>query len=431
MKTAPQQQQTGTRFVYSFDEAIHGGRELLGGKGVGLAEMAHLDVPVPAGFTITTDACRAYMAAGGDLPSGLEDEIAEHIARLEHATGASFGDPFNPLLVSVRSGAAISMPGMMDTILDLGLNDETARGLAAATGNGRFAYDSYRRLIQMYGEVVEGIDSHAFEQALEELKQRRGFSSDVELAATDLLELIDCYHEIYEHEAGHGFPLDAHDQLLGAIRAVFESWNSPRARVYRQTYEIPDDLGTAVNVMQMVFGNKGDNCATGVCFSRDPSTGERGICGEFLVNAQGEDVVAGIRMPLPLDEMRGLFPAAYGELERTVAALERALPGRAGHRVHDRGGAAVPPADPFRQAHRGGRRARRGRDGGGGAADPRGGDRPDRPGADRPPPAPDDRPECALRRRRPRPRGLARGGVRRRRVRRGHGRRSAAGTART
>ncbi len=321
MTTAPQQQ-TGTRFVYSFDEAIHGGRELLGGKGVGLAEMAHLDVPVPAGFTITTDACRAYMAAGGDLPPGLEDEIAEHIAGLEHATGASFGDPFNPLLVSVRSGAAISMPGMMDTILDLGLNDETALGVAAATGNGRFAYDSYRRLIQMYGEVVEGIDSHAFEQALDELKGRRGFSSDVELAAADLLELIDCYHEIYEHEAGHGFPLDAHDQLLGAIRAVFESWNSPRARVYRQTYEIPDDLGTAVNVMQMVFGNKGDDCATGVGFSRDPSTGERGLCGEFLVNAQGEDVVAGIRMPLPLGEMRALFPAAFGELERTVAALE-------------------------------------------------------------------------------------------------------------
>ena len=322
MQTAPQPQ-TDTRFVYSFDEAIHGGRELLGGKGVGLAEMAHLDVPVPAGFTITTDACRAYMTAGGDLPPGLEIEIAEHIRRLEHATGANFGDPFNPLLVSVRSGAAISMPGMMDTILDLGLNDETALGLAAATGNGRFAYDSYRRLIQMYGEVVEGIDSHAFEQALEELKQRRGFSSDVELAATDLLELIDRYHEIYKAEAGRPFPADAHEQLLRAVRAVFGSWDSPRARVYRQTYEISDELGTAVNVMQMVFGNKGDDCATGVCFSRDPSTGERGLCGEFLVNAQGEDVVAGIRLPRPLDDMRGLFPAAFAELEQTVERLEQ------------------------------------------------------------------------------------------------------------
>jgi pyruvate,orthophosphate dikinase len=322
MKTAPRQTRTGPTYVHSFDEPIEGGRALLGGKGVGLAEMAQLDVPVPAGFTITTDACRAFMATGGELPPGLEDEITEHIGRLEDATGTEFGDPANPLLVSVRSGAAISMPGMMDTILDLGLNDETALGLAAATGNARFAYDSYRRLIQMYGEVVEGIDSHAFEHALDELKARRGCSSDVELTAADLLELIERYQQIYVEQAGHAFPRSARDQLLGAVRAVFESWNSPRARVYRQTYEIPDDLGTAVNVMQMVFGNKGDDCATGVCFSRDPSTGARGICGEFLVNAQGEDVVAGIRMPLPLDEMRGLFPAAFAELDRTVAALD-------------------------------------------------------------------------------------------------------------
>ena len=216
MKTAPQQQ-TATRFAYSFDEALHGGRELLGGKGLGLAEMAHLEVPVPAGFTITTDACRAYMAAGGDLPPGLEEEIAEHICRLEHATGASFGDPFNPLLVSVRSGAAISMPGMMDTILDLGLNDETALGLAAATGNGRFAYDSYRRLIQMYGEVVEGIDSHAFEQALDELKQRRGFELR-RRAGRDRPAGADRHATTRSTSTrrGIGFPLDAHDQLLGA-----------------------------------------------------------------------------------------------------------------------------------------------------------------------------------------------------------------------
>ena len=322
MKTAPPQQ-TSTRFVHSFDEAIHGGRELLGGKGVGLAEMAHLDVPVPAGFTITTDACRAYMATGGELPPGLEDEIEEHIGRLEHATGSGFGNPLNPLLVSVRSGAAISMPGMMDTILDLGLNDETALGLAAATANGRFAYDSYRRLIQMYGEVVEGIDGHRFEQALTELKAECGIHEDVELAAPDLLRLIERYQRIYEDEAGRSFPLDAHEQLLRAVRAVFDSWNSPRARVYRQNYEIPDELGTAVNVMQMVFGNKGDDCATGVCFSRDPSTGERGICGEFLINAQGEDVVAGIRLPRTLDAMRDLFPATFAELEQTVDRLEQ------------------------------------------------------------------------------------------------------------
>ena len=323
MKTVSREPQTRNRLVYSFDEPTHGGRELLGGKGVGLSEMAHLDVPVPAGFTITTDACRAYMATGGELPPGLEDEIEEHIGRLEHATGAGFGNPSNPLLVSVRSGAAISMPGMMDTILDLGLNDETARGLAEATANDRFAYDSYRRLIQMYGEVVEGVDGHRFEQALTELKSECGAHDDVELTAPDLKRLIDRYQRIYESEAGRSFPLDAHEQLLRAVRAVFDSWNSPRARVYRQTYEIPDELGTAVNVMQMVFGNKGDDCATGVCFSRDPSTGERGICGEFLVNAQGEDVVAGIRLPRPLGDMRGLFPAAFSELERTVDRLER------------------------------------------------------------------------------------------------------------
>ena len=206
MKTATRKPQRETKFVYSFDEPTHGGRDLLGGKGVGLSEMAHLGVPVPAGFTVTTDACRAYMAAGDELPDGLEDEINDHISRLEHATGTSFGDPSNPLLLSVRSGAAISMPGMMDTILDLGLNDETALGLAAATRNGRFAYDSYRRLIQMYGEVVEGIDSHAFEQALDELKQRRGFSADVELVATDLLELIDTYQRDLRARGGARVP---------------------------------------------------------------------------------------------------------------------------------------------------------------------------------------------------------------------------------
>jgi pyruvate,orthophosphate dikinase len=323
MKTATRKPHTETTFIYSFDEPTHGGRELLGGKGLGISEMAHLGVPVPAGFTITTDACRAYMAADGELPPGLEDEIVEHVDRLERATGAGFGDPSNPLLVSVRSGAAISMPGMMDTILDLGLNDETTRGLAAATRNERFAYDSYRRLIQMYGEVVEGVAGHRFEHALIELKAECGADDDVELTAPELLRLIESYQRIYEAEAGRSFPLDAHEQLLRAVRAVFDSWNSARARVYRQTYEIPDELGTAVNVMQMVFGNRGDDCATGVCFSRDPSTGKRGLCGEFLVNAQGEDVVAGIRLPRTLADMRGLFPAAYTELEQTVDRLER------------------------------------------------------------------------------------------------------------
>ncbi|MGZ8783215.1 MAG: PEP/pyruvate-binding domain-containing protein, partial [Gaiellaceae bacterium] len=314
---------TRTTFVYAFDEPDPGGRELLGGKGLGLSEMAHLGVPVPAGFTITTDACRAYLAGDGELPDGLEQQLAEHIERLERATGAVFGDPSRPLLVSVRSGAAISMPGMMDTILDLGLNDEAVHGLAAATGSTRFAHDSYRRLIQMYGSVVEGIDSHKFEDALAALRAERGVESDVDLTAPDLQLLIERYKQIYLDEAGGPFPADAHEQLLRAVRAVFESWNSPRARVYRQAYEIPDDLGTAVNVMQMVFGNKGDDCGTGVCFSRDPSTGERGLCGEFLLNAQGEDVVAGIRLPVPLEEMRASFPAGFAELEQTVDRLER------------------------------------------------------------------------------------------------------------
>ena len=323
MTTLAHRTKTRTTFVYAFDEPDPGGRELLGGKGLGLSEMAHLSVPVPPGFTITTAACRTYLADGGELPDGLEDEIAEHIERLEHAAGAAFGDPSNPLLVSVRSGAAISMPGMMDTILDLGLNDEAVWGLALATGSARFALDSYRRLIQMYGGVVEGIDSHRFEDALVALRAEHGVESDVDLTASDLMLLIGRYKQIYLNEAGHPFPADAHEQLLRAVRAVFDSWNSPRARVYRQAYDIPDDLGTAVNVMQMVFGNKGDDCGTGVCFSRDPSTGERGLCGEFLLNAQGEDVVAGIRLPVPLDEMRAAFPAAFDELEQTVDRLER------------------------------------------------------------------------------------------------------------
>src|SRR4051794_8146380 len=280
-----------TRFVYDFDEPSDGGRELLGGKGVGLAEMTQLGVPVPAGFTITTDACRAYMVSGGELPEGLEEEVVEHIARLEQKTGKRFGDPDDPLLVSVRSGAAISMPGMMDTILNLGLDDDAVIGLAASA-DARFANDSYRRLIQMYGEVVEGIDAHRFEQTLSELKERRGVQNDVDLTAEDLHELIESYKRIYEDGVGRPFPSDAREQLPRAVRAVFESWNAPRAQVYRRTYDIPDDLGTAVNVVQMVFGNKGENCGTGVCFTRDPSTGEQGIFGEFLENAQGEDVVA-------------------------------------------------------------------------------------------------------------------------------------------
>jgi len=288
-----------TQYVYDFDEPSDGGKELLGGKGVGLAEMTQLGVPVPAGFTITTDACRAYLQEGG-LPDGLEDEIAEHIARLEERAGKRFGDPDDPLLVSVRSGAAISMPGMMDTILNVGLNDVAVQGLARSTGNEEFARDCYRRLIQMYGETVDGVPHDRFR----------------------VDDTIESARAAYAAETGRDFPQDARQQLRRAIVAVFESWNSPRAQVYRHTYDIPDDIGTAVNVVQMVFGNKGDQSATGVCFTRDPSTGEQGLYGEYLVNAQGEDVVAGIRTPQPIEEMRERLPEAFQQLLDTMARLE-------------------------------------------------------------------------------------------------------------
>jgi pyruvate,orthophosphate dikinase len=310
------------RYVYDFDEPSEGGRELLGGKGIGLAEMTQLGVPVPAGFTITTDACRAYMANAQRFPDGLSDEIEQHLDGLEQKTGKRFGDAEDPLLVSVRSGAAVSMPGMMDTILNLGLNDEAVEGLARGTGNPRFAYDSYRRLIQMYGEVVEGIDAQRFEHALGELKATRGIQQDVELDADDLQELVGTFMQIYEDDTGVPFPQDAGEQLARAVRAVFESWNTPRAQVYRRAHRIPDDLGTAVNVVQMVFGNKGPGSGTGVAFTRDPSTGEQGLYGEFLADAQGEDVVAGIRTPEPLAAMEERLPEAFEQLTETMRRLE-------------------------------------------------------------------------------------------------------------
>ena len=310
------------RLVYDFDETADGGRELLGGKGSGLAEMTQLGVPVPGGFTITTDACRAYLREDG-LPAGLEDEVADHIERLETRSGKRFGDAGDPLLVSVRSGAAVSMPGMMDTILNLGLNDNALEGLAGKTGNARFARDSYRRLIQMYGEVVDGIDGHRFEQALADLKRERGVQLDVDLAADDLAGLLETFKSIYRQETGDEFPQDPREQLRRAVIAVFESWQNPRAEVYRRTYSIPDDIGTAVNVMQMVFGNKGDRSATGVCFTRDPSTGEPGLYGEYLVNAQGEDVVSGVRTPQPIEEMRERLPDAFAQLLETTTRLEQ------------------------------------------------------------------------------------------------------------
>ncbi len=309
-------------FVYDFSEAADLGRELLGGKGAGLAEMTAIGIPVPAGFTVTTEASVEYMRNSRALPARLEEEIAAHLERLEEATGKRFGDSEDPLLVSVRSGAAVSMPGMMDTILNLGLNDESVEGLARATGNERFAYDAYRRLIQMYGNVVDGADPHAFEQALGELKRERGVNDDVELSADDLRELVESFRRIYRERAGSDFPQDPREQLQRAVRAVFDSWDTPRAQVYRRANGIPDDLGTAVNVVQMVFGNNGDESGTGVAFTRDPSTGEQGLWGEFLTNAQGEDVVAGIRTPLPLAEMKERLPEAFDQLVETMRRLE-------------------------------------------------------------------------------------------------------------
>jgi pyruvate, orthophosphate dikinase len=310
------------RYVYDFDEAATLGRELLGGKGAGLAEMTAIGIPVPSGFTITTEACREYVRGGRELPPGLEDEIAAQMARLEERTGKRFGDPADPLLVSVRSGAAVSMPGMMDTILNLGLNDEAVEGLARATGNERFAWDAYRRLVQMYGNVVEGVDAQAFEQELTALKEERGAAQDVELTEADLSELVERFKRVYRDATGSDFPQDAREQLGRAVRAVFDSWDTPRAQVYRRANAIPDDLGTAVNVVQMVFGNKGDDSGTGVAFTRDPATGESGIWGEFLTNAQGEDVVAGIRTPQPLAEMKASLPEAYEQLVDTMRRLE-------------------------------------------------------------------------------------------------------------
>jgi pyruvate,orthophosphate dikinase len=298
-------------YVYDFSEARDLGRELLGGKGAGLAEMTAIGVPVPAGFTVTTEACVEYRRTGRELPSGLDDEIAVHLEQLEQAAGKRFGDTADPLLVSVRSGAAVSMPGMMDTILNLGLNDESVAGLAGATGNERFAYDAYRRLIQMYGEVVEGIDAHQFE-----------IDQDADLTAEELKQLVDRFKEVYREGTGSDFPQDPRDQLERAVRAVFDSWDTPRAQVYRRANGIPDDLGTAVNVVQMVFGNKGDDSGTGVAFTRDPSTGEQGLWGEFLTNAQGEDVVAGIRTPQPIAEMKERLPEAFDQLVETMRRLE-------------------------------------------------------------------------------------------------------------
>ncbi|MEW6582076.1 MAG: pyruvate, phosphate dikinase [Actinomycetota bacterium] len=310
--------------VYDFSEGTRDMRDLLGGKGANVAEMTRLGLPVPRGFTITTETCMSYLRGGHAFPAGLREEVDEHLARLEEEIGKRLGDPQNPLLVSVRSGAKFSMPGMMDTVLNLGLNDESVEGLAARTGNPRFAYDSYRRFIQMFGDVVSEVEKRHFEEALNSLKKERGVEADVDLTADDLKGLVATYKSIYERHKGEPFPQEPRAQLDAAIRAVFESWDNRRARDYRRLHRISHDLGTAVNVQQMVFGNTGPRSATGVAFTRNNTTGESGKpFGDFLINAQGEDVVAGIRTPRPLDELKDEIPEAYEQLLETMGLLER------------------------------------------------------------------------------------------------------------
>jgi pyruvate,orthophosphate dikinase len=310
------------RYVYAFEQGSKDQKYLLGGKGANLAEMTNLGLPVPPGFTITTDACKAYMAADDTIPDGLMDEVAEARRALETKMGKQLGDPSDPLLVSVRSGAAFSMPGMMDTVLNLGLNDVSVGGLAQQTANERFAWDSYRRFVQMFGKIVLDIDGEKFEHALGELRAARGVETDPELSAQDLRELVDRFKAIVLAEKGIEFPQDPQEQLRHAIEAVFRSWNGDRARVYRRMEKIPDDLGTAVNVQSMVFGNKGDDSGTGVAFTRDPATGENKPYGDFLANAQGEDVVAGIRVTESLEAMSKHFGEAHGQLLEVMRLLE-------------------------------------------------------------------------------------------------------------
>jgi len=317
----------GTKYVYSFAggkaEGSSALRNLLGGKGCELAEMTKMGVPVPPGFTITTEAWAAYDAAGKKHPAGLWPQVMAHLARLEAAAGSRLGDPARPLLVSVRSGARASMPGMMDTVLNLGLNDKSVEGLAARTRNERFAWDCYRRFITLFGDVVLAIDRHAFDALLDAAKTRAGAKTDADLPAAALRELVAEFKKVVQDRTGRAFPQDPHEQLRLAINAVFESWWAKKAVDYRRIHRLPDDWGTAVTVMAMVFGNLGPTSGTGVCFSRDPSSGERRFFGEFLVNAQGEDVVAGIRTPEPLDALKQRMPPVYAKLTAIKDRLER------------------------------------------------------------------------------------------------------------
>src|SRR3954462_15224912 len=316
--------ETGTKWVYEFSEGSRDMRDLLGGKGANVAEMTRVLGPerVPAGFTITTEACVAYMREDG-FPDGLADQIAEALEQLEEQAGKKLGDADDPLLVSVRSGARESMPGMLDTVLNLGLNDESVQGLAKQTDNERFAWDSYRRFVQMYANVVKGVEGEKIEDEIKKLKKDRGVEDDTDLDADALRELVDTFKSLYKSETDEEFPQGPQQQLEGAIRAVFDSWNGERAVSYRRINRIPDEWGTAVNVQQMVFGNKGEDSGSGVAFSRDEVTGAAKPSGDFLVNAQGEDVVSGVRNTLDISELEDVMPEAYAELMDILRTLER------------------------------------------------------------------------------------------------------------
>ena len=310
------------RYVYPFNEAYGLGKELLGGKGAGLAEMTHIGVPVPQGFTITTEACTLYYDSGKKIPEYVQKAIFDAVAGIEKASGKKFGGDHNPLLVSVRSGARVSMPGMMDTILNLGLNDTSCAALARETGNERFAMDSYRRFILMFTNIAKGHPRTEMDKMLDELKEKRGYKLDTEVTTEELKVLVGKYKEYYKKTFGEEFPTDPKEQLMEAVAAVFRSWDNPRANTYRQMYGIPYSWGTAVNVQSMVFGNKGESSGTGVAFSRDPGTGEKKISAEYLPNAQGEDVVAGIRTPLHIEELRARMPEVYDQFEKTIKLME-------------------------------------------------------------------------------------------------------------
>ncbi len=310
------------KYVYLFTEGNGSMRELLGGKGANLAEMTNLGLPVPQGFTISTEACTQYYEDGRKINDEIQAQIMEYVGKMEEITGKKFGDKENPLLVSVRSGARASMPGMMDTILNLGLNEEVVEYMAKASGNPRWAYDCYRRFIQMYSDVVMEVGKKYFEELIDQMKEKKGVTQDTELDENDLKELAEQFKAEYKEKIGADFPTDPKEQLMGAVKAVFRSWDNPRANVYRRMNEIPYSWGTAVNVQMMAFGNMGDDCGTGVAFTRDPATGEKKLMGEFLTNAQGEDVVAGVRTPMPISQMAEKFPEAFGQFENVCKILE-------------------------------------------------------------------------------------------------------------